>query len=234
VTGTQGVSVQRVAFRHAWGDAVALSPGGSWDAQGNGAVLPSDVTVADSSVDTTGRMAFGCTGCRRFTVRDTTVTNVGYHVVDVEVEAPAWSGDVTLDRVTYSNTYLALVSATTGDGDVAGVTVRDSRRTDEPVTCEPAVQVGQAGHTYGPTTVTGSTLRAYGDVVSIRAGSSATVTGNDLTAGGGGCGTRIGVQASTAGGLVSGNTLVNSTGIVADPAVVVCGNTIDGTPDRPC
>jgi len=75
VTGTYGVLVDHVTFRHAWGDAVSLSPGGTWDANGNGALMASNVTVQNSSVDTTGRMAFACTGCHNFTAQDNTIAN---------------------------------------------------------------------------------------------------------------------------------------------------------------
>lgn len=238
VTGTNGVLVDHVTFQHAWGDAVSVSPGGQWDSQGVGAVMARSVTVQNSSVDTTGRMAFACTGCHNFTVQDNTITNVGYHVVDVEVEAPAWTGDVTLLRNTYSNVYLALLSSTTGSGSARGpFVVRDNVHTDGPVACGGEINIGVQSVRSGPVTVTGNTLRSYLQDVDVTNAESATVTGNTGQGGGGGCGVNAGATVTDTGtALVTGNTFTNSAqvAVLTRTPGVVCGNSLNGSPyDQP-
>jgi hypothetical protein len=99
--GVQDVLVDNVTLRKAWGDAVSLHPAGSGatpdlsrelGCTGEGAVLATNITVQNSSVDGTGRHAFTCTGCRNFLVQDNHVQNVGYHFTDVEVEAEDLDG----------------------------------------------------------------------------------------------------------------------------------------------
>jgi hypothetical protein len=232
IKGTDGVLVDRVTFRHAWGDAVSLSPGGAWDGQGNGALMARNVTVQNSSVDTTGRMAFACTGCRNFTVQDSTITNVGYHVVDVEVEGAVWTGDVTLLRNTFSNVYLSLLSAAAGETGSGPFVVRDNRQLDQPVTCQEPVNIGQPGMAYGASTITGNVLHSYGDGFHV-SGTSTTITGNSVTIGSGGCGNgsagsgTTGAVVSAAAGSVTGNTFTAARPVATAPSgVTVCGNSV--------
>jgi hypothetical protein len=240
-TGTDGVLIDGVSFEHAWGDAVALSPGGNWDGLGVGALMTRNVTVQNSSIDTTGRMAFSCTGCASFTAQDNTITNIGYHVVDVEVEAATWSGDVTLLRNTYTNAYLSLLSATTGGGTTLGpFVVRDNVQGDRPVTCQLPIAIGQAGLPYGDVTITGNDLYSINSGLFVYA-RSATITGNRVIIGTGGCGDAVtpgsgttGVTVTAASGLVSDNTFVNSSPLAkASVGVRVCGNSNGGAFDQP-
>jgi hypothetical protein len=238
VTGTYGVLVDHVTFRHAWGDAVSLSPGGTWDANGNGALMASNVTVQNSSVDTTGRMAFACTGCHNFTAQDNTITNVGYHVVDVEVEADAWTGDATLLRNHYSNVYLALLSATTGGGTSRGpFIIRGNVHTDGPVVCGGEVNIGVNGVRSGAVEISGNTLASYLEDVNVLNAASVTITGNTARGGNGGCGTNAGAVVLDSGPTtITGNTFTNSAQVayLRNTAAVVCGNTLNGLTDRAC
>jgi hypothetical protein len=174
-------------------------------------------------------MAFGCTGCRRFTVRDTTVTNVGYHVVDVEVEADTWTGDVTLLRNRFGNVYLSLLSATTGSGAALGpFDVEGNVQTEDAVVCQEPIAIGQPGFPYGSVTIKNNDLRSKDNGLRVIA-ASATITGNKVTVGFGGCGATTGAVVTAASGLVSGNLFpaaqpaVNPSG-----GVVVCGNSTGG------
>src|SRR4051794_5424087 len=110
VRGSSRVLIDNVHFKNTWGDALEASPGGTWDEDGRGAVLARNVTVRNSTVDTVGRQAFSCSGCKNMTVRNNTIRNVGSWVVNVEVEAKTWTGDMTLERNTYSKVYLGLIA----------------------------------------------------------------------------------------------------------------------------
>jgi hypothetical protein len=238
ITGTDGVLVDHVAFRHAWGDAVAMSPGGSSDAQGVGALMARNVTVQNSSIDTTGRMAFSCTGCHHFVAQDNTITNIGYHVVDVEVEAAAWTGDATLLRNTYSNVYLALLSSTTGGGSARGpFIIRGNVHTDGPVVCGGEINIGVTSVRSGAVEVSGNTLASYLEDVNVLNAASVTITGNVAKGGGGGCGYNAGAAVLDSGPTtITGNTFTNSAQVsyLRNTAAVVCANTLDGATDRLC
>jgi hypothetical protein len=233
ISGTIGVQVRRVNFKNAWGDAVAVAPGGSWDSQGNGAIMATDVTVSDSTVNTTGRMAFGCTGCRRFTVQDNVITNVGYHVVDVEVEAPAWHGDITLLRNTYSNVYLALISATTGEVASRGpYIIRDNIRTDSPVACGGEINIGSSVFRSGAVTITGNTLNALTETVHVANADSVTISNNTGRGGNGGCGNNAGAVVLNSGSAsITANTFTNvaQSAITTNTPATVCGNSLNGS-----
>lgn len=235
IFGTDGVLVDNVRFRNAWGDAVTVSPGGRWDATGATAVMARDVTVQNSSVDTTGRMGFACTGCKNLLIRDNTITNIGYHVVDVEVEGAPWSGDVTLLRNRYSRTHLALLASGSGIGRNRGpFIVRDNVRTDDPTTCEPPIEIGQRGFSVGAVRITGNNLRSYNDGVEVRGASSVVISDNVVTVGGGGCGA-VGVRLDATRGVdlrdnlsatVTGNTFqgASSVATLVNTPATVCGN----------
>jgi hypothetical protein len=89
-----GLLFDRVHLKNAWGDGLEVDPGrftAEWDG-----LMSRNVSFLNSTVDTTGRHAFSCSGCGNFTIQDSSATNIGYHVVDVETEGPLMTGDVTL------------------------------------------------------------------------------------------------------------------------------------------
>jgi len=164
VFGTNGALFDHVTFTKAWGDAVEAAPGGTWDpVYGNGAVMTQNVTVQYSTVNTTGRHAFTCTDCRNFVMSNNKITNVGYWVTDVEVEAPAWHGEVTLVGNTYSHVYLGLLAVTPNvkPSTLGPIIVRNNIATDLPPTCQYSLSINRGG---GPqpssVTVTGNTFRS--------------------------------------------------------------------------
>jgi hypothetical protein len=134
VLGSDGVLIDNVHFKNAWGDAFQASPGGTWDADGAGVVLAQNVTVQRSTVDTAGRHALSCTGCRNFVVQDNTITNIGYWEVDIEVETRTWNGDITLKRNTFSNVYVGIlvVSPHISPSTLGPIVVQDNVRTAPP------------------------------------------------------------------------------------------------------
>src|SRR5262249_31140315 len=152
-----------------------------------------NVTVQHSTVQTTGRHAFSCTGCRNMVVRDNTITNVGYHGVDVEVEAQAWTGDITLERNTYSKVRLSMLSAITGTGTSLGpFVVRGNVQTDWPSPCQYPIAVGQPGLPYRSVTIADNKVRALGTGIYVSA-PHADVTGNVAEFRPTGCGPSAGV-----------------------------------------
>lgn len=238
IRGSDGVLVDGVHFKNAWGDAVEVDPGGSWNSQGTGAVMSHNITVQNSTVDTTGRHAFACTGCRNMTVRDNKITNVGYHAVDVEVEGAVWTGDITLERNTYTNVYLSLLSAISGTGsDLGPFKVRGNTQTDWPVTCQWPIAVGQPGLPYHNVSIADNKVRALGPGIHVAA-PDANVTGNTVEFGRAGCGNSTGINlVNVTKGSVTRNTLINPLPMtkITGPKPVVCGNrtTATGPFDQP-
>jgi len=240
VRGSDGVLIDKVHFENAWGDAVQASPGGSWDADGRGAVMARNVTVRNSTVDTVGRMAFSCSGCQNMAVQDSTITNVGYWVVDVEVEAKTWTGDITLERNTYSKVYLGLIAVTPNlaPSTLGPIVVRDNVGTDAPPTCTNAMRIGLPNTPQSPSvTVTGNKL--YGGAEGIRVSAAhADVTQNTVDFPRLGCGQYTGVIFDgVPSGSITGNTILNATRLYERrPATAtVCGNrtTASGAFDEP-
>lgn len=240
VRGSDGILVDNVHLKNAWGDAVQASPGGSWDAEGRGAVMARNVTVRDSTVDTVGRMAFSCSGCANMAVTDSTITNVGYWVVDVEVEAKTWSGDMTLERNTYSNVYLGLIAVTPNlaPSTLGPIVVRDNVGTDAPPTCTNAMRIGLPNMPRSSSVIVNGN-RLYGGAEGIRVSAAhAEVTRNTVDFPRLGCGGYTGVVFDgVPSGSIIGNTVLNATRLYepVSSTATVCGNrtTASGPFDQP-
>jgi hypothetical protein len=231
VFGTNGALFDHVNFKNAWGDAVELAPGGTWGASGNGAVITQNITVQYSTVNTTGRHAFTCTDCRNFVVSNNNITNVGYWVTDVEVEAPTWHGEVTLAANTYSHIYFGLLAVTpnVAPSTLGPIVVSDNIATDIPPTCQLSLSINQAG---GPqpesVRVTGNTFRSrFGVFINAL---HADVDNNTLNLMPQPCGPPglPGITLSNVtGGSIIHNTVIGATPyykLDASTAVWVCGN----------
>ncbi|MFJ9824915.1 hypothetical protein ACIRSU_11120 [Streptomyces sp. NPDC101160] len=240
VWGSDGVLIDRVHFENTWGDALEADPGGTWDAQGNGAVPARNVTVRNSTVHTTGRHAFSCIDCHNYIIADNVISNVGYWMVDVEIEGAVWSGDVTLARNTYSNVYLGLLAAASNLGVTPGpFLIHDNVQTDDPVTCYPPIYIAPPTNTYGPATVTGNNLRTLSNGMVLGHVSRADVVGNTTTfIPGGGCGYSAGVELDNVpSGVVTHNTFIGASPVARlnSSTATVCGNrtTALGKYDQP-
>lgn len=242
VWGSDGVVIDNVHFKNAWGDAVQTGPIGGTDIDGNGAVMARNVTVQHSTVDTAGRHAFSCVGCRDFVVRDNTITNVGYWGVDVEVEAKTWTGDITLERNKFSNVYIGLLVVTPNGppSSLGPIVVRDNVRTDAPVYCMYGLVIGRDNRPAPPSVrVTGNHLRAVAGGVVVRGTAEANVTANtfDLDRSVP-CAVAKGIVFSqVSSGSIVGNTVLNANQPfeLVESAATVCGNrtTASGPFDQP-
>lgn len=242
VFGTNGALFDHVNFKNAWGDAVELAPGGTWDVSGNGAVITQNVTVQYSTVNTTGRHAFACTDCRKFVVSNNKITNVGYWVTDVEVEGPTWHGEVTLVGNTYSHIYFGLLAVTpnVAPSTLGPIVVRDNVATDIPPTCQWSLAINPYGGPQPPSvTVTGNTFRSRDGVV-INA-VHADVGNNTLNLTPQPCGPGPGLPGITfsnvTGGSITHNTVIGATPFykLESSTAKVCGNrtTASGPYNRP-
>src|SRR5262245_27554108 len=90
ILGTQKVRLHGVKLLNARGDGVQLSPGGSWNAQGVGAIIPADVRIRNAEFRSIGRHAVTCTACDGLWVQDSIIDKIGFCGIDVEGEAPVW------------------------------------------------------------------------------------------------------------------------------------------------
>lgn len=237
IYGSDRVLVDNVEFKNAWGDAVQAQPG----PPGNGTTMARNITVQNSTVHTTGRHAFSCTGCRNMTVRDNAVTNIGYHLMDVEVEGKTWTGDVTLERNTYSKVHYSLLAAVAPNGkDIGPLIVRGNTQTDVPITCQPPVQVGRSGFPYHTVKISDNELHTLTNGVNV-AVADAEVTGNTIEfVPGGGCANAIGIAfADVPHGSIIRNSLIGFPTLTRvtppNPEIKNCGNrtTETGPFDQP-
>lgn len=115
--GPKNVTIDNVHFKNAWGDAVMLSGTNSSPVSYTGInYYATDVTIKNSFVDGTGRMALGCVGCFNFVVQDSDLRNAGYALIDVEIESNDNNshGDISLIRNTIGPFKSALLTAATG------------------------------------------------------------------------------------------------------------------------
>ncbi|GAA2612014.1 right-handed parallel beta-helix repeat-containing protein [Actinomadura fulvescens] len=231
VFGSDGVLIDNVRFKNAWDDAVTVAPIDARDGDGTGALIPRNVTVQNSTVDTAGRHAFTCIGCRDFVIRDNTVTNVGYWGVDVEISAKTWTGDLVLERNRFSNIYAGVVVVTPNlpPSTLGQIVVRDNVRTDAPVFCMFGIVIGRDDRSAASgVTVTGNRIRAVAGGAVVRHALEAKVADNTFEVDRSvPCAVAKGVVFSkVSSGSVIGNTILNTNQPfeIVTSNVTVCGN----------
>jgi hypothetical protein len=192
ITGVDGVLLDRVTGRGAWGDFVFVGADVRkvTNPDGTGGVPAEDVTVRDSSATTTGRHGITCDACDRLAVTGTTFTDIGYQVLDIEVEAATWHArDIQFTGNTIRGRY-ALSVVASGDnlgGDIARVTVSGNTQTTDPVSCAPPVDIRETPTTRSDITVTGNTFRTLSNAARIAGVTRPTVDDNTVTVGAAGC-----------------------------------------------
>lgn len=232
IEGTQNVLVENVNFRNAYGDAVHNGPDGRrvHDAQGNGAIIPRNVTIRDSTVDTTGRMAFSCTACNKMTVNNTTINNIGYHAFDLEVEASAWHGrNIRFTNNTLGYVYLSMFANGSGSGaDLQNITISGNKQTQWPRTCERPVQMWSDTRRRN-VTVTNNELYTLATAMTFARTDKLTVKQNYVQFGDGGCGHQPGAisNSDATDTTITGNDLAGGGPITNFRNVTdqhVCGN----------
>lgn len=183
VAGSDGVLIDRVHFRNAWGDGLQTGSGGIWDADGTGALMARYVTVQNSTVNTVGRHAFSCNDCRNFVVKDNKITNVGYWGFDIEVEARTWHGDVKLLRNRFSNLRIGIMAVTSHEppSTLGPIVARDNIRTDRAVSCNYDILVqGLYGVSPPSVSVTGNRVGGGAGGIYMYGVTKADVIGNTV------------------------------------------------------
>ena len=178
--GPKNVTIDNVHFKNAWGDAVMLS--GSyknqlqtknlWTSEPNDyfgvwapiQVFATDITIKNSFIDGAGRMAVGCVGCFNFVVQDTDMRNIGYALVDVEIESNDNNshGDISLIRNTIGAFRFGLLSAATGqasDSTLGPFVLQDNiqEQRSVPVSTIP-IFIGHDGVPVSKVEITGNTF----------------------------------------------------------------------------
>jgi hypothetical protein len=134
--GVDGALFDNVHIRNAWGDGIEVVPGrGSPELN---ALMSSNVTLRNSTVDTVGRHGFTCSGCRNFRLLGNAATNIGYHVVDMELQTAEATGDLTLSGNTFSNYYFSIVNAVGGGREWGRCLLRKNVMSGQSTTCTPS------------------------------------------------------------------------------------------------
>lgn len=134
--GVDGALFDNVHLRNAWGDGIEVVPGrGSPELN---ALMSSNVTLRNSTVDTVGRHGFTCSGCRNFRLLGNAATNIGYHVVDMELQTAEATGDLTLSGNTFSNYYFSIVNAVGGGREWGRCLLRKNVMSGQSTTCTPS------------------------------------------------------------------------------------------------
>src|SRR5262249_51609015 len=86
VMGATHVRLDGLKLLNPHPDGVRVSPGGNWDAQGVGAVIPRDVRIRGCQIRSTGRHGVTCTACDGLSIEHSTFDLIGYAVFDQEAE----------------------------------------------------------------------------------------------------------------------------------------------------
>lgn len=230
ISGAMNVLVDHVTGRNSWGDFVFITPDVRRivSSDGRGAVLPVGVTIRGSSASVIGRHAVTCNGCDQVLIDGNTFTDIGYQVLDIEVEALTWHArDITFSNNTIGGR-LALSVFASGDNtgeDVSRVTLRANTMLTAPVSCAPPVEVIATRTRRSDFVITGNRFLTLSNAVRLGGITGAVVTGNTVTVSDAGCtNPRVAVVASA---LRSASVTQNFFG-GATKLLVVTSGTVDG------
>lgn len=206
IEGTSGVLIDNVHGEDLWGDFVQVGA----DTRPAADVMGTGVTVRNSSAAHVGRHAFSCGGCDDVTFDRNTISDVGYHAFDLEVETSWWhANNVRFTNNTITG-YLHLgVVANAGVGSyVTNVTITGNDDTAATLqTCQAPVQVLDTEPTKDHWTISGNNFKSLGVGFDIAGVDYVTAQNNVLHLNHGGCTNQTVAArvANTSHDIVSGN-----------------------------
>jgi len=207
ISGTTNVTLDDVHGYGAYGDFVDTGPQEfSWPT----VETVSNFTLKNSSADVTGRHGVTCTDCNGFTVDHNTFDNIGYDVMDVEVEDASWSAHhVRFTNNTIGHVHLIVFANAGQSHDIGDVTVSGNVMNTVSGSCFEPIYIDWTSadpvHRPGPYVISGNKLYAYSDVVWVNRADNVTVQGNTSIFMNGGCRNAGVIASSSVGGSVTGN-----------------------------
>lgn len=211
IRGTQGVLVDRIVARNAYGDNLAIAQGLDWE------TIPGDITITNSVFDGAGRMGVSCVACRDVTVDNNTISNTAIFSFDLEIEGHNWPGtNVRFTDNVISGTLGGAMFSIGAPVDWAGVDIRDvyiagNRMTtysDGSFDCTPAISLKDSRSHVTGLTIENNELNSITDGILVKNASDVVVR-NNVIHHRDGCGGNVGVRlVAVSGGQVSGNTAV--------------------------
>jgi parallel beta-helix repeat protein len=86
IRGTDGVLVDRIDARNAYGDNLTITQGLDWT------TIPGHITITNSVFDGAGRNALSCVACHDVTVDGNAISNTAMFSFDLEIEGDNWPG----------------------------------------------------------------------------------------------------------------------------------------------
>jgi hypothetical protein len=229
IEGTSAVLIDNVHGEDLWGDFVQVDP----DTRPATDVMATGVTVQNSSADHVGRHAFSCGGCDYVTFDRNTISDVGYHAFDLEVEASWWHAS----NVRFSNNtitgYLHLgVVANAGVGSyVTNVTITGNNDTAATLrTCQPPVQVVDTEPIKDHWTISNNNFQSLGVGFDIAGVDYVTAQNNVLQLRHGGCTNQTAATkvAATSHDILSGNDFQGADRLVQAGAALGAGSSACG------
>ena len=244
LAGPQDVLVDKVTGSNSWGDFVFVTPDVRKvvNSDGTGAVLPQRITVQNSTGRVIGRHAIACNGCENLTVAHNSFSDIGYQVLDIEVEASTWHArDVTFSSNTMSGR-IALSVLASGDNvghDITRVVVADNTMLTSGISCAPPIDVYETTTLRSDFDIVRNQFKTLSNAVRIAGVSGADVSDNTVNVGEAGCtNSRVAVVArNLTSAVLRNNYFPGATRLVVASGVMegtFCGNKLTSTgPPRP-
>lgn len=246
ISGGRGLRLHHLVGRNAWGDFVLVGPDTRKmvSSNGSGAVHPRDVVIRSSRASVIGRHGVTCIGCEGLTVVGNTFRDIGYQVMDIELEAATWHArDVTFSDNTVGG-HVALSVLASGDTlghDVTGVSVTGNTMLASSPTCAPPIDVRATETIRRDFVVTGNRFMALGNALRISGVTGAVVRDNHVDVSDAGCSNpHVAVVAwHVQEGVLQGNAFPGAWTLLAGSGseFVACGNWLSvaqPTVPQPC
>jgi hypothetical protein len=234
IAGGRDIRLDHISGRNSWGDFVLVGPDTRrvTSSDGTGAVLPRDVTVRSSNASVIGRHGIACIGCDDLAVDANSFRDIGYQVMDIEVEASTWHarGIAFTNNTVRGRIALSLVASGDAVGhDVTGVEVSGNRMLTSSATCAPPVEVLATSTSRSDFVVSGNQFKTLSNAARIGGVAGAVVTDNRVEVSDAGCSyPRVAVVArNVRHGVLRGNTFPGATTLLVGSGLSdfhACGN----------
>jgi len=230
--GTQGGILNRVSVHHVYGDFVEAEP----DPRLGAVASPParNILVQDSTFDGAGRMGVGLTDVDGFVLQRSSLGNVTWDSVDLELDIDQEHGsNIQILGNTFGPMRFDLFSNDgAGSSAVGNVTISGNSEQALSPTCAAPVEVTAPSGVYrSGYTVQNNTFYAYGDGTSFIRAQNVAVSGNTIHFTNGGCGSFVGAHLTDSHTVgITNNALAGAGGVDSvdslSSGVTVSGNTL--------
>lgn len=202
--GNSHITFDSVTALYPWGDCFMFG------AHGNTTPPITDITVTNSSCESTGRMGLAVNFGERFTISNNYFNDIGWSIIDMEVEGDGWYvSDVTISDNNFDQHTHSVITGPVPHHPVTDILIENNTMLQQPRYCHsPVSSRGGVDKNAKRWTVRGNTFITRHEAVDLEDGQDHLVENNDLHVGTADCSApTYGLDGTGSTGTYQNNTL---------------------------